>query len=305
MFKPMLACDYDPDQLRFPVIVQPKIDGVRGLVVNGVLVGRSLKPFPNPVAQKRWSYAALNGLDGELVAGYENDDEVCRVTSGILRRVKPVEGELLVNFTVFDSFVRHLEHAPYERRLTWLRSFIATVCLPRGLASESGMALVQSTYVGSLEHLDYHVDELIELGYEGAIIRDPLGKYKYGKSTVKEGGLMRIKKFTDAEAIIIGFEEGETNNNPKEINALGLAERSTKKAGKIPNGMVGTIIAVDEGSKQEIKISPGKLTQEERAKMWAEKEVHIGARIKYKYFPKGVKDKPRFPTFQCFRPDNF
>ena len=43
--KPQLAEDAILDQVRFPCIVQPKIDGVRALNLNGTLTGRSLDPF--------------------------------------------------------------------------------------------------------------------------------------------------------------------------------------------------------------------------------------------------------------------
>jgi hypothetical protein len=43
--KPQLAEDAIIDAVRFPCIVQPKIDGVRALNLNGTLTGRSLKPF--------------------------------------------------------------------------------------------------------------------------------------------------------------------------------------------------------------------------------------------------------------------
>ena len=41
--KPMLAEDFDESKLIFPLIAQPKIDGVRGLNMLGTLTGRSLK----------------------------------------------------------------------------------------------------------------------------------------------------------------------------------------------------------------------------------------------------------------------
>ena len=51
-FKPMLACNVDLDKIQYPVIIQPKIDGVRALVLNGQVVGRSLKPFRNKSYKK-------------------------------------------------------------------------------------------------------------------------------------------------------------------------------------------------------------------------------------------------------------
>jgi hypothetical protein len=46
--KPMLACkDWAFEDIKFPVYVQPKYDGVRALVKDGVVYGRSGKPIKN------------------------------------------------------------------------------------------------------------------------------------------------------------------------------------------------------------------------------------------------------------------
>ena len=45
--KPLLAVNYDESKLVFPLGVQPKIDGVRGLTTEGHLTGRSLKKHKN------------------------------------------------------------------------------------------------------------------------------------------------------------------------------------------------------------------------------------------------------------------
>jgi DNA ligase-1 len=35
--------------------------------------------------------------------------------------------------------------------------------------------------------------------------------------------------------------------------------------------------------------------------VWEHREENMGRLVKYKYFPTGSKDKPRFPTFLGFR----
>ena len=43
MIKPQLASNYEEGNIQLPTFAQPKIDGVRGLNLDGNLVGRSLK----------------------------------------------------------------------------------------------------------------------------------------------------------------------------------------------------------------------------------------------------------------------
>ena len=52
----------------------------------------------------------------------------------------------------------------------------------------------------------------------------------------------------------------------------------------------------------EIKVGPGALTLEQRTYFFQNKKEFIGQYAKFKMFPRGVKDKPRFPNFTMFRP---
>ena len=63
--KAMLATDYEEAKLRFPVLAQPKIDGVRGVNFFGTLTGRSLKQHRNKYTTKFYSHSCLAGMDGE------------------------------------------------------------------------------------------------------------------------------------------------------------------------------------------------------------------------------------------------
>ena len=50
--------------------------------------------------------------------------------------------------------------------------------------------------------LDYE-KRILEDGFEGVMLRSPLGKYKMGRSTLKEGILLKLKRFEDAEATVV------------------------------------------------------------------------------------------------------
>ena len=46
VIKPMLATEVDFNKLRYPVYTQPKLDGVRVIIKDGVVYSRSLKAIP-------------------------------------------------------------------------------------------------------------------------------------------------------------------------------------------------------------------------------------------------------------------
>lgn len=309
--KPMMATDYDESKLRFPVITQPKIDGVRGVNFFGNLTGRSLKAHKNKYTTKFYSHSCLVGLDGELAANYECHPDLCRLTSSAL---STIEGEPFTLWWLFDYITPQTIKRPYKER------YDALVDRIRELYSINNevwqhLRVVESVLCENLEQLLECDAKWLEMGYEGTIIRDPEGLYKQGRSTVREMGLLRIKRFIESEAIIMEVVEGETNLNEAQINELGKTFRTSHKDGKIPNGMVGSLLCKQLGDVfdpnnpevklledgQDIIVSPGTLTEQEK-KFYFENKGHIIGRVtKYKFFPKGMKDKPRFPNHQSFR----
>ncbi|MBL0499475.1 hypothetical protein JD514_20760 [Aeromonas caviae] len=99
-------------------------------------------------------------------------------------------------------------------------------------------------------------------------------------------------------------QEGKQNLNEKTINELGRSTRSSHQENMVPNGQVGNIQGVKLKTGEVITVGPGRLKKEERLHYFQNPSEFIGQVAKYKHFPKGVKDKPRFPTFECLRPES-
>lgn len=302
--KPMLACDWDAAKQRFPVLLQPKIDGVRAVNLTGRLTGRSLKEFGNSYLTEQFSRPGYRGFDGEIAAAKETHPDLCRLTTSA---VASYEGKPLVTWHVFDLITEATVGLRYSDRYYALLEKINS--MPADLAAR--LHPVPQITCSDIDAVEYQDDAMLDLGYEGSILRDPNGAYKSGRSTIREGGLLRIKRFADAEGIITAVHEGQTNGNEATINELGHTERSTHQANMTPNGMVGTLTIsllqpISAGGKTlpkgaDVIISAGRLTGAERAHYLANPNDIIGKIAKFQYFPKGVKDKLRFPTFQSIR----
>jgi DNA ligase-1 len=143
-------------------------------------------------------------------------------------------------------------------------------------------------------------ERMLEEGYEGLILRSSSAPYKYGRSTVNEGYLLKLKRFLDAEATVIGFEERQHNGNESVLNELGRTSRSSHQAGKTGRGDLGALVVRFED--KTFNIGTG-FDDAERSEIWCNKETHLGRRAKFKYFPSGNKDLPRFPVFLGWRAD--
>ena len=132
------------------------------------------------------------------------------------------------------------------------------------------------------------------------MLRHPDGPYKHGRSTAKEGWLLKVKRFEDSEARIIGFSELMHNANEAKRNELGHLERSSHKANKVGKQMLGALTVQDLKTKVEFDIGTG-FTEDQRRLLWATGDNLLGKVVKYKSQPTGVKEKPRFPVFLGFR----
>lgn len=284
-FKPMLADTIeDVNTLKYPVLASPKLDGVRAVVKDGVVLSRSLKPIPNKHVQKLFSH--LEGLDGELIVGESTAEDVYRKTvSGVMSE----DGEPNVVFYVFDC-INNPEDS-FLDRLT--EAFQLT-------NKASNVQDLIHQQVNSAEELLEVEAEFTSRGYEGVMVRSLNGIYKYNRSTLREGYLLKLKRFLDAEAVIIGFEELMHNNNEAKVNELGRTDRSSHKENLEPGDTLGALIVKDVITGVEFKIGTG-FTADQRKAIWNIKDELLNELVTYKYFPVGVKDAPRHPVFKGFR----
>jgi DNA ligase 1 len=254
----MLASNVELESVIYPVYVTPKYDGIRCVIRGGKALSRQLKPIPNRHVQKMLKGCPEN-LDGELICHGKTFNQI---QSEIMRE----DGEPEFSFYVFDIVDTK---APYLDRMEKLEDMeLPAVC----------KKVIPSEIKNEEELLEAEREAVEEFDFEGLMIRTGDGPYKYGRSTAKQGYLCKLKRFTDAEAEIIGYDELMHNNNEQTTDALGYAKRSQKKEGMIPAG---------------------------RQDYWNRKEEMIGKLVKYRFQESGAKDLPRFPTFLGIRhPDD-
>lgn len=255
-----------------------KLDGVRAMEQDGVLVSRTLKPIRNRWLQETMQVYDFTGLDGELIVGPPNAGDVYRKT---MSQVMSYEGEPDFTFYAFDR--RNLGQAPFNARLGSLGD------------SRGRIKVLQQVVVRSLEELGKFEANAIEQGYEGVIYCRPGAPYKEGRSTVKEGGKCKLKRFVDSEMVVTGVEELMLNQNEAVINELGYKSRGLSKAGMIPGDTMGKLVGVDIHTGIEVKLGTG-FTSAERREIWRYRDRELGRIWKYKHFPVGVKDKARHPV---------
>lgn len=286
--KPMLAATTDGKNLRYPLLASPKLDGIRALVIGGVVMSRSMKPIPNLWAQKCFGRPEFNNLDGELIVGDPVDKLVFNTTSSAMMTIK---GSPQVVFHLFDDFSD--PSLGFSKRL-------ASASRRHAKLRYGPVELVDHEIIYNEMELQMYEENVLMSGYEGVMTRDPDGGYKEGRSTLKQEWLLKLKRFADGEAEIIGMTELMHNANEAKLNELGHKARSSHRSGMVGKNAMGSLIVRDLVSKVTFEIGTG-FTQADREIYWAMKDDIIGRIAKYKHFPVGAKDKPRFPVFVGFR----
>lgn len=292
-FKPTLAVSAELSEVKYPVYASTKLDGLRATIFKGVAYSRSLKPLPNKEIQafvaSHWQL--LEGMDGEFIVGEPTDPEVFnKSTSFVMSRDKT--GEPFC-FHVFDLVEQDM---PFSERYKALQA----IFFDSGRSIPLQVQLVPQTLIRTEEELIRYEELNLKLGYEGTMLRKPTGEYKFGRSTLKSGILLKRKTFLDMEAEVIGYEPKMHNANEAQINELGRTERSSHKDGLVALEQLGSLTCKTKEGK--VFSCGSGFTEDQRIQLWKEKDTLVGKLAKVKYFPIGMLEGvPRFPIWLGFR----
>lgn len=265
----------DLKNLRYPVLCSYKYDGIRGRCLGPNITSRTDKPIPN--LSVRAALRDIRFLDGELVTPGDFND----VQSAIMS----IGGVPDFTYYVFDDV--EFPHLPYEERYEILKAKVKAYNHPR-------IKLTAQVKCNSAAEVIALYEQVIELGegYDGLIIRDPKAIYKSGRSTLKQGWMLKLKPWKDAEATIIGFEE-----------LLSNLDTSTKmKDNMVPMDTLGAFIVA--WNNKTFNIGGGKgFTAERRKYWWSNREAMIGRKVTFKYLNLSEDGIPRHPNLRGQRLD--
>ena len=251
-----------------PYIVQPKFDGVRCRAIpiqtgpkgNEYLLLSSEENVIYSVPHINEELSALQlraELDGELYVHGASFEEIVSITS---RTVNIHPDHRRIQFHIFDI----VNDQPQMRRQVLVENL-------RGLSH--WLPVAPFWICEDLEDVMRTYDKLIEMGYEGIIVRNVQAPYVRKRSIY----VMKFKPKKEDIYEITGFIE--------EVSIEG-----------IPKNSLGALICRGEDG-AEFKVGTG-FTREAREALWKRVETLKGAslRVSYQHLSSGKK-VPRFPVF--------
>lgn len=185
---PMLAHEYSKhkEKIVFPCIVQPKIDGIRAILIPGVgLYSRTRKQF-NGFDNLLKSFAGKYILDGEL---WSPDLKFEDLVSTVKNSKKSKENIFYYIYDIIDPEAGYGER--YDRLLK--------------IPLSRNMRICPTIMVNNEKEIDSYYETFMDENYEGLMVRNMCAKYENNRSF----NLLKRKEFDEAEFTIVGFTNGD------------------------------------------------------------------------------------------------
>lgn len=246
---------------KFPFLVSPKYDGIRGILHSEYgLISRSSTPIANHHIRETLEGLGVGGLDGELLTltnGKIDDFQI------IQSKVNAEEGKPEFVYMVFDCF-----DCPSINYIDRMNAAKLKTITP----------YVKFTPFVTVHDLDFlcQVEKKWSAAYEGIMIRQLDAPYKHGRSSLKEGGLIKYKRFLDDEGSIMGMVE-------------------------LTNGEYGTGAFVVKWRGKIFNVGTG-LSDNQRKEYWRIRHELIGKKkLTFKYQGLTNDGLPRFASFMRIR----
>ncbi len=276
LFLPMLAQSFDKrkSKVRYPVDVQPKLDGLRAMASwdderkQVLLLSRAWQYYKIPHTQKQLEQNLPSDAvaDGEI---YIHGMPFQQITS--LAKRNRADSEQLMYYVYDMPCWGDRDDEPWSARQenldTWgreIRNRCTSVRIVTTLVAESAKAVQ--------EYQQYFVEN----GFEGAIVRLPDGRYEFG---YRSYSLLKVKSFDDAEFKVLSAAPGK---------------------GKFEDMAIFTC-AID-GTGKTFDVVPRGTAQMRRDYLKNAKQ-YIGQKLTVRYFGTSEDGIPRFPVGVGFRPE--
>lgn len=247
-----------------PYIVQPKYDGVRCRAVSTMTAGYLLLsseeniiysvPHINMIFQNLGLTAEF---DGELYRHGMSFEDIFSITSRTVNLSSDYEQ---IKFHLFDV----VNDQPQIKRTLMIENL-------KGLSTH--LVVAPFWLCETLDDVMRAYDELVNLGYEGIIVRNKYNIYERKRSTM----VMKFKPKKEDRYEIVGVQE--------ELSIEG-----------VPKDSLGALVC-KSGDGNTFSVGTG-FTRDERVFLWENKHTLVGkyADVKYQHVTSG-RGVPRFPVF--------
>lgn len=278
---PMLAKTYEPNgsknkrnNIIFPCLVQPKLDGLRCVAYAGLAQSRTGSYFKtvNHILEALAPFFKAHpniALDGELYTM----DIPFETLAGLIKKEKISEKDraLLsnVSYHIYDMIDRTNPNRVYSDRHAFLCAHLASIVSATG----SPIALVETEKTTNISEFRDKFSKYISNGYEGIMLRNCSGVYR---TNYRSDDLQKYKEFMEEEYVITGFKEGDGRDK-------------------------GTVIWECQTAEKKVFNVRPRGTIESRRELFDNAAKYIGAKLTVVFQELSEQGVPRFPVGKAIR----
>jgi ATP-dependent DNA ligase len=231
----MLAKTYIPGKtkLKFPVFVQPKLDGVRALGgSHSGLHSRNNRPFRNDQRNLRKVLAEIQAtlpadliLDGEIYTHELSFQRLTGLVSMGTANEAALRDQEKLQWHIFDCVVHD---KPFPERYKMVKDWIEQHQL-------TSVVLVPTEVAHSEEDIQRWHDFYVSEGYEGLMIRTGRDN-GYDGSGRRSPQLLKYKMFKDEEFEVVGWKTGSGRDTDTIVLQCRLNDGSGRTFDARPRG---------------------------------------------------------------------
>ncbi len=271
--------------LKFPLIVEPKLDGMRVLIFfkggKATAYSRGAKEIPSlqficdDLAKKIGNTDFALDCEAYVDSGWNETASLVRTHPDNMTAQQLEDLKKKVVLYVFDNCYYEASggiynNHPYSHRREIVSDLVVEVNHPN-------VKWIVGEEVNSIEQIQEAYDAFLGMGFEGIMIKDPGAPYKAERSA----NWLKYKPELDMDVEIVSLHEGQS---PNTIGKLGQVKVRTKE---------GTEFYVGSG-----------FTFEQRDEFWNSRDQMVGKILEIKTQKDAVNvAKARFPIFKRLRTD--
>jgi DNA ligase-1 len=237
---------------KYPVIVDPKIDGLRLVAIKNSGRVRLFTRKGHEVETLPWIVEALSKgdydntvLDGEIMGASWNE------TQSVVASTKDIkEGDLKLN--VFDCISLDIWTSQGESAGAQERRLQASDIVKKGVRSEHIQAVPWTlAYTDSEIRLQY--EEFLRGGYEGAMVKCPNAPYEFKRSNA----VLKVKPRETFTGVVVGYERGKGKyegsigalvvqvNGVESSVGTGMTDALRRQIAEDPDSYVGKFVELE------------------------------------------------------------
>ena len=261
--------------LKYPVMVQRKFDGLRGIATiepsgSVKFVSRKNNEYTIPLPEIRREIASIPNLpddvilDGELYA--EPSDLEFNVANGLIRthagsmNPEKEKQQEHIKYRIYDFFDPNNPDLTYKERYAMLEKWITPAM--------TKLVLTKNYSAANMAEVKALAETFVREGYEGGIVRQDW-PYQVDK---RNKALLKVKFFIDEEFQIVDWTDGDTPSS---------------------KGLVKWVVMTPEGKTFNVSMNAPHDIQRE---YFQNGEKYIGSDLTVefeRYSPDGIPMKPR------------